>query len=62
MLSASLKKLLSPHSLRYAFVQDQIDHYQKQGYSEQEALAKTSMDLRHGDGRGKYIKQVYGNA
>lgn len=51
---------LSPHSLRYAFAQDQIDHYQKQGYSQQEALAKVSIDLGHGDGRGRFIKQVYG--
>lgn len=51
---------LSPHSLRYAFTQHQVDHYLKQGYNEQEALAKVSMDLGHGDGRGRYIKQVYG--
>lgn len=51
---------ISPHSLRYTFTQDQIDHYLKQGYSEQEALAKVSMDLGHGDGRGRFIKQVYG--
>ncbi|XKM13297.1 integrase domain-containing protein [Orbaceae bacterium ac157xtp] len=50
----------SPHCLRYAFTQHQIDHYLKQGYSEPEALAKASMDLGHGDGRGRYIKQVYG--
>lgn len=52
---------ISPHSLRYAFTQDQIDQYLKQGYSEQEALAKVSMDLGHGDVRGRYIKQVYGS-
>lgn len=51
---------ISPHSLRYAFTQEQVDQYLKQGYSESEALAKASMDLGHGDGRGKYIKQVYG--
>lgn len=53
---------ISPHSLRYAFAQQQIQYYLKQGYSEPEALAKTSMDLGHGDGRGRYIKQVYGNS
>lgn len=56
-----LTRQISPHSLHYAFTQDQIDHYLKQGYSEPEALAKMSMDLGHADGRGRYIKQVYGN-
>lgn len=51
---------ISPHSLRYAFTQEQVDQYLTQGYSEQEALAKASMDLGHGDGRGRFIKQVYG--
>lgn len=51
---------ISPHSLRYAFTQEQVDQYLKQGYSEQEALAKVSMDLGHGDGRGRFIKLVYG--
>lgn len=50
---------IAPHSLRYAFTQEQIDHYLKQGYTEKEALAKVSMDLGHGDGRGKFIKLVY---
>ncbi len=31
-----------------------------QGFSEQEALAMTAMDLGHGDGRGRYVAQVYG--
>ncbi|WP_392562173.1 integrase domain-containing protein [Orbus sturtevantii] len=51
---------ISPHSLRYAFTQEQVDQYLQQGYSEQEALAKASMDLGHGDGRGRFIKLVYG--
>ena len=50
----------SPHSLRYAWAQDAVQYYQQQGYSPKEALALTSMDLGHGDGRGRYIKQVYG--
>ncbi|EPN4600257.1 integrase domain-containing protein, partial [Escherichia coli] len=29
------------------------------GYSYKEALALTSIDLGHGDGRGRYIEQVY---
>ncbi|MGK9175045.1 integrase domain-containing protein [Yokenella regensburgei] len=50
----------SPHSLRYAWAQDAIRHYLAQGFSEKEALALTAMDLGHGDGRGRYVAQVYG--
>lgn len=50
----------SPHSLRYAWAQDAIRHYLAQGFSEKEALAMTAMDLGHGDGRGRYVAQVYG--
>ncbi|MBA4711760.1 MULTISPECIES: integrase domain-containing protein [Citrobacter] len=50
----------SAHSLRYAWAQDAIHHYLAQGFSEQEALAMTAMDLGHGDGRGRYVAQVYG--
>jgi integrase len=50
----------SPHSLRYAWAQDAIHHYLAQGSSEKEALAMTAMDLGHGDGRGRYVAQVYG--
>lgn len=49
----------APHSLRYAFARDQIYRYEAQGYSHKEALALTSCDLGHGDGRGRYIEQVY---
>lgn len=50
----------SPHSLRYAWAQDAICHYLVQGFCEKEALAMTAMDLGHGDGRGRYVAQVYG--
>lgn len=49
----------SPHSLRYAYARDSIDRYEAQGYSHKDALAQTSQDLGHGDGRGRYIQQVY---
>lgn len=49
----------SPHSLRYAFACDSIERYESQGFSHKDALAMTSMDLGHGDGRGRYIEQVY---
>lgn len=58
--SVGLTGTLSPHSLRYAFAQDAMRYYLAQGYTKKEALALTSMDLGHGDGRGRYIKQVYG--
>lgn len=50
----------SPHSLRYAWAQDAIRHYLAQGFCEKEVLAMTAMDLGHGDGRGRYVAQVYG--
>ncbi|MDX5627207.1 MULTISPECIES: integrase domain-containing protein [unclassified Brenneria] len=50
----------SPHSLRYAWAQDAIRHYLAQGFSRKETLAMVAMDLGHGDGRGRYVAQVYG--
>lgn len=50
---------LSPHALRYAFACDSIQRYEAQGFSHKDALAMTSQDLGHGDGRGRYIEQVY---
>ncbi|EAW8148247.1 DNA-binding protein [Salmonella enterica subsp. enterica] len=50
----------SPHSLRYAWAQDAIRHYLAQGFSEKESLALTATDLGHCDGRGRWVKQVYG--
>lgn len=49
----------SGHSLRYAFAREQIAAYQQQGFTKDEALAQTSLDLGHGDGRGRWIEQVY---
>lgn len=50
----------SPHSLRYAWAQDAIRHYLAKGFNQKEALAMVAMDLGHGDGRGRYVAQVYG--
>lgn len=58
--SLGLTGVYSPHSLRYAWAQDAIRHYLAQGFSEKEALAMTAMDLGHGDGRGRYVAQIYG--
>jgi hypothetical protein len=49
----------APHSLRYAFACDQLEHYMAQGFSVQESLALVAMDLGHGDGRGRYVVKVY---
>lgn len=59
MTSAGFKGKESGHALRYAFARDQIEAYLAVGYSKAEALALTSTDLGHGDGRGRYIAQVY---
>ncbi|MFP1774152.1 integrase domain-containing protein [Lonsdalea quercina] len=56
---AGLKGQYSPHSLRYAWTQDVIRHYQQEGFSQRETYALSSMDLGHGDGRGRFVKQVY---
>jgi integrase len=44
---------------RYAFARERMQAYRDQGYSEREARAATSLDLGHGDGRGRYIATVY---
>ncbi|WP_034950837.1 integrase domain-containing protein [Erwinia oleae] len=49
----------APHSLRYAYSRDAVNHHVENGMSRDEAEALVSMDLGHGDGRGRYIKQVY---
>lgn len=49
----------APHSLRYAYSRDAISYHIKNGMSREEAEASVSMDLGHGDGRGRHIRQVY---
>ncbi|WP_048636101.1 integrase domain-containing protein [Brenneria goodwinii] len=57
---AGLKGQYSPHSLRYAWAQDAMHYYRRQGFSNREARSLVSMDLGHGDGRGRYVERVYG--
>ncbi|UGA51791.1 MULTISPECIES: integrase domain-containing protein [Dickeya] len=57
---AGLKGQYSPHSLRYAWAQDAMRYYRRQGFSNREAYAMVSMDLGHGDGRGRYVERIYG--
>ena len=49
----------APHSLRYAYAKDAVNFHVNNGMSRNEAEALVSMDLGHGDGRGRYINQVY---
>lgn len=47
------------HSFRYGFSQEQIQHHLERAADRREALARLSLDLGHGDGRGRYVDQVY---
>lgn len=49
----------SMHSLRYAYAQEAKEFHLQRGHSEAEAQALVSMDLGHGDGRGRYVERVY---
>lgn len=56
---AGMKGDDAPHSLRYAYSQDAKLFYKQKGFTEKEIFAQVSVDLGHGDGRGRYVKQVY---
>ncbi|MFP1887049.1 integrase domain-containing protein [Lonsdalea quercina] len=49
----------APHSMRYNFARELSSFHKAQGFNEKEVMAMISMDLGHGDGRGRYIRQVY---
>jgi len=49
----------SCHSLRRAFAMDQYNHYRAEGCSDKVALSRTSNDLGHGDGRGRWVYNNY---
>jgi integrase len=57
--NAGFKGLCSPHSLRYAFAQRTVARLLKDGWDKRLALSFTSQILGHGDGRGRWIDQVY---
>lgn len=48
------------HSIRYAWTQEAVAHLRDQGYGDRQANTMVSTWLGHGDGRGRYIRQVYG--
>lgn len=54
-----LKGENSSHSLRRAFAMDQYKHYLAVGCSQKVALSRTSNDLGHGDGRGRWVFNNY---
>ncbi|ATY89411.1 integrase domain-containing protein [Pectobacterium atrosepticum] len=56
---AGLVGKYAPHSLRYAYTQDATKLHIKKGFSKEEVDALVSMDLGHGDGRGRYVARVY---
>lgn len=59
MRAIGLTGKLSGHSLRYAFAVAAIERFQAQGLSEKRALELTSCLLGHGEGRGRWVRQVY---
>jgi hypothetical protein len=50
---------IQSHAARYAFTKERMQAYRNDGLSEREARAATSLDLGHGDGRGRYVASVY---
>jgi hypothetical protein len=50
---------IQSHGARYAFAQERMQAYRNSDYSEREARVATSLDLGHGDGRGRYVASVY---
>lgn len=49
---------IQSHSARYAFADERIQAYPDEGFGEHEARAATSLDLDHGDGRGRHVASV----
>lgn len=47
------------HALRCSYAQQRFSLHLEQLGDRREALAATSLDLGHGDGRGTYVAQVY---
>lgn len=57
--NALAREGVQSHSARYAFARQRVDAYKAEGLSLREALAATSLDLGHGDGRARYVASVY---
>lgn len=54
-----LKGVNASHCLRYGYAQERFQQLVERLGDRSEALAATSVELGHGDGRGTYIAQVY---
>ena len=54
MNAAGFKGSEASHALRYAFAREQFAKYLEDLGDKKEALSALSMDLGHGDGRGRY--------
>jgi len=54
-----LKGTKASHALRYAWANQAMTFYRESGYGLREALVLVAQDLGHGDGRGRYVAQVY---
>ena len=52
----------APHSLRYRFAIEMREYFREQGFSQREALARVSLNLGHGDSRGRWVRMVYGRS
>ena len=49
----------SNHGIRRLFAHRQVVHYLQSGLSREQALARLSNDLGHGDGRGRWVENNY---
>jgi Integrase/Phage integrase, N-terminal len=59
LAAVGIKGEESSHSMRRRFACNQYGWYGELGYSRESALARLSMDLGHGDGRGRWVYNNY---
>lgn len=57
---AGLRGKDAPHSLRYSYTHTHLSQLAETGVSTDEAAAAVSTWLGHGDGRGTWVRSVYG--
>lgn len=50
---------INAHRCRYAYAREVYQHHKNRGHSHREACRRTSVDLGHGSGRGRYVRSVY---
>lgn len=59
LADAGLRGEHASHALRYAYARDLFGQYRTLGVEPREARSMLAVDLGHGDGRGRYVAQVY---